>query len=653
VREFPAEYVGKYFFADYMDNWIRVLDPDDPKSIRVFATGLSAPVDLKVAPDGSLYCLNRLAWVKDEKFKPRTGSLIRISYTAKAGTHAPHITMQPRDITVTSGQPARFQIRATGEGPLRYRWQRDGVAIAGVEGPELVLDSLQTKDDGTRIRCVVSNQFGTSKSARAALLVASPRPAAKVSGAGAGLDYEFAEGSWDTLPSLDTWKAQKSGRTADLDISVRTRDTDFAFLYRGFLEVTHDGAYTFHLTASGSAKLFVSGSEAASAWDGHCEGRAIGLAAGRHPLLLIFAHGSGSPRLSLEWSEPNMERHPIQAERFLHEDTKAVPSRRDLVTTLLVPRDPSFLPSRLSKTGVFRSLKDLKANPGIVPYDVNVPLWSDGAAKRRWIALPGNSPIDFSATGEWKFPPGTVFVKHFEKPESHKRLETRLLVVGRDRSGYGVTYKWRPDGSDADLLSSGLTEAISDGSHKQMWSYPSRNDCLLCHTTAAGFVLGANTRQLNREFTHASTGEQGNQLKWWNECGMFTPALDETALASYARLAPLSDTTASSEQRIRSYLDANCAHCHRPGGARAEFDARFDTPLSQQNLIKSSLIGADLGVAGAKAIVPGNPNRSMLYLRMNRRRDVFNMPPLASHEADAEAVRVLREWIHELGTKRK
>src|SRR5205085_5232569 len=78
VAQFPAEYVGKYFFLDFMDNWIRVLDPERPESVRLFSTGLAGPVDLCVGPDGSLYYLNRNAWVKDDQFKPGTGSVHRV-----------------------------------------------------------------------------------------------------------------------------------------------------------------------------------------------------------------------------------------------------------------------------------------------------------------------------------------------------------------------------------------------------------------------------------------------------------------------------------------------------------------------------------------------------------------------------------------------
>src|SRR5207249_8282322 len=119
---FPTKYAGQYFFADFMANWLRVLAPDRPDSVSVFAMGLAGPVALALAPDGSLYCLNRNAWVKDDKFRPGTGSLLRISYTANSGRPAPRVTARPADQAVAAGQPASFTVAAAGAGPLRYQW---------------------------------------------------------------------------------------------------------------------------------------------------------------------------------------------------------------------------------------------------------------------------------------------------------------------------------------------------------------------------------------------------------------------------------------------------------------------------------------------------------------------------------------------------
>jgi hypothetical protein len=164
---------------------------------------------------------------------------------------------------------------------------------------------------------------------------------------------------------------------------------------------------------------------------------------------------------------------------------------------------PAQPPPLLSDTGVFADLVTLTPASGFIEYDVNAPFWSDGAQKRRWIAVPDGETVGFSATGAWTFPVGTVIVKHFElaliegDPNSNRRLETRLLVHRSD-GWRGFTYRWNIAGTDADLLAGRDQETITvtlagGGSRDQLYEYPSRTDCLACHTDAAGFVLGIRT----------------------------------------------------------------------------------------------------------------------------------------------------------------
>lgn len=168
------------------------------------------------------------------------------------------------------------------------------------------------------------------------------------------------------------------------------------------------------------------------------------------------------------------------------------------------------LPTLLSQTGAFTNLTTLAPNPGFVPYTVNSPLWSDGAVKARWMALATNATVTFATNGEWTFPNGTVFVKHFDLPINDtnstvvKRLETRLLVLGTNGLVYGASYKWRADYSDADLVNTltneNITITTATGVRTQVWSYPGRQECLTCHTIPSGGVLGVKTRQLNGNF---------------------------------------------------------------------------------------------------------------------------------------------------------
>ncbi|MSU65529.1 MAG: hypothetical protein EXS38_05390 [Opitutus sp.] len=319
------------------------------------------------------------------------------------------------------------------------------------------------------------------------------------------------------------------------------------------------------------------------------------------------------------------------------------------------PNADGPIPRQLSETGAFKDLPKLIPADGLIPYDLVVPFWSDHAAKLRWISVPTGQTIQFSPTGEWVFPEGTVFVKTFEigtdeaKPDVKRRLETRLLV--RDDSGgvYGVTYKWRPDNSDADLLESNLTETlvtkIADGERTQSWYYPNRKDCLTCHTANAGFVLGVKARQLNRDFVYRS-GVTDNELRAWNHLGLFQARLNEADLANSPKLARLDDLSRSLEDRARSYLDANCAHCHRPTGTVAGFDARYDTPLAKQSLVGGRVL-IDEGIDHARIVAPNDIWRSILYLRANS-VEAFKMPPLGRNTIDPQGTTLLRAWIESL-----
>ena len=319
------------------------------------------------------------------------------------------------------------------------------------------------------------------------------------------------------------------------------------------------------------------------------------------------------------------------------------------------PPPAKFLPKLISQTGVFANLTNLSPANFLVPYSVNSPLWSDGAVKTRWFTLPTNSVINFSASGEWRFPAGSVFVKDFALPVDDtnpnilRRLETRLLV--RDTNGcvYGASYKWRADNSDADLVTNGITEPVeiktANGTRTQNWFYPGRQDCLTCHTTASGGVLGVETRQLNGSFTYPN-GVTANQLLTLGHLGIFDAEFDEAKISSYLRLVNITNNSAALGLRARSYLDANCSMCHRPGGVGVFFDARFDTPLEKQNLINGP-VANQLGIAGARVIVPGNIDKSLLFHRVSIVGE-GQMPPIARNLVDDQAVAVIGRWISSL-----
>jgi uncharacterized repeat protein (TIGR03806 family) len=315
-------------------------------------------------------------------------------------------------------------------------------------------------------------------------------------------------------------------------------------------------------------------------------------------------------------------------------------------------------PERLSWMEAFAGLEHedtLGPMSGCIPYDVNSPLWSDAAVKRRWIAVPSDERIKYSPTGEWSFPDGTVFIKHFdlvtdETTGETERLETRFLVRQSGGGVYGVSYRWRNDMPEAELVANAQTSKITiktaDGERTQTWYYPSPLDCLTCHTPNAGDVLGVKTRQLNGQFKYAASGVTDNQLRTWNYLGLFDPPLDDVALAKLPALVRVDDAAAPLEHRVRSYLDANCSQCHRPNGAAGYFDARFDTPLADQGLIHGRL-AKTMDIAGAEVICPGDVSKSALYQRVHITGEL-QMPPLTRNLVDQDALDVLGDWINSL-----
>ena len=226
-------------------------------------------------------------------------------------------------------------------------------------------------------------------------------------------------------------------------------------------------------------------------------------------------------------------------------------------------------------------------------------------------------------------------------------IETRLFMRHPDGDWAGYTYEWNSQRTDATLVQGGKT--VSVGSPPQNWIFPSGNDCLTCHTTAAGFSLGLEAAQLNHDFLYASTGRTANQLRTLDAITMFTTPLGDPALQP--SMPDPFDASAPLAQRARAYLHTNCAHCHRTGGPTpSSMDLRYSTLLSSTNACGVPPQSGDLGLGGgARIIAPGDAATSVLPARMNR-RDANGMPPLASNLVDTAGVALVQQWIASLTT---
>jgi uncharacterized repeat protein (TIGR03806 family) len=335
---------------------------------------------------------------------------------------------------------------------------------------------------------------------------------------------------------------------------------------------------------------------------------------------------------------------------------------------------PPF-PRRLSETGLFRTVPDHAVEPALIPYSVNSPLWSDNAHKERFIALPGMSQIEFADEGPWKFPENTVLVKTFAldleagNATSRRRVETRLLVF-QQNEWTGYSYRWDDAQSDANLVDAGGADAtfhIRDaaspqGRREQIWHFPSRAECMVCHSRAAQYVLGLNTPQMNKE--HDYGGVRANQLRTLEHLGVLRIAVPGGGSADHpeqysTRLPqgaeeypalpnPYENIAAGLERRARSYLHSNCAQCHvAAGGGNAAMELSFVTKRDKTNFIGLRPLHDRFGIPDALLVSPGSPDQSVLLARMAK-RGRGQMPPLATAVVDEAAVKLFREWIESL-----
>lgn len=365
-------------------------------------------------------------------------------------------------------------------------------------------------------------------------------------------------------------------------------------------------------------------------------------------------------------------------------------------------------PQRLSESGLFKNVATHSMNPGVIPYSVNSPLWSDGAFKQRYIAIPAeeknkpdakdaakdNKPVRISAgmSGSWGFPEKTVLVKSFGfefedgKPESRRWIETRFLTK-QQGEWVGYSYRWNDEQTDAVLVSkTGRKEQLefanADGSKRKLeWSYPSRADCMVCHSRAAKFVLGISTAQLNRKHDYGdfavnqlevmegldrvsmtwdrhivphikqhlkAEGVPEEKIKAAVEAKKQEVANGGSRWDHAPRMANPYKNSEPIELRVRSYLHANCAQCHiGAGGGNAQMDLSFRTSFRDMKLIGVKPLHDRFGVADAKLVAPKAPDQSVLLHRLMR-RGPGQMPQLATNVADDRAVRLFREWINGL-----
>jgi uncharacterized repeat protein (TIGR03806 family) len=312
---------------------------------------------------------------------------------------------------------------------------------------------------------------------------------------------------------------------------------------------------------------------------------------------------------------------------------------------------------KLSEYNFFQgALADLLPAPGVVPYGVNTPLFSNYAEKLRFIRLPAGKKAAYNDSVVFELPQGTVLIKNFYYPRDFRKpdgarflLETRLLV--HTPNGWEAwPYVWNEEQTEAFYDPAGEAKMVSytDKKGKKVttqYLIPNKNQCKGCHTRGDNFQpIGVNARQLNGAFAYP-TGTQ-NQLTYWAATGMIDLPAEVSQLP---RLAVWDDaSTGDLNSRARAYLDANCGHCHsRTGPANTSglfLDIHEQRPVHLG--VNKAPVAAGRGSGNFSFdIVPGQPQRSILIYRMKANDPAIAMPEIGREQVHIEGVALIEEWI--------
>jgi uncharacterized repeat protein (TIGR03806 family) len=294
----------------------------------------------------------------------------------------------------------------------------------------------------------------------------------------------------------------------------------------------------------------------------------------------------------------------------------------------------------LSKYGFFEgALADQKPAANVVPYDVNATLYQDDAKKARFLALPAGTKIGFDATGRWTWPDGATIIKTFYYDNPRRLLETRLLIY---KGGIWTThtYLWDDAQQEATRYLPGATITVGTRDYR----VPSSQQCGFCHGESRLVVpLGPRTRQLNRTYDYGSGPE--NQLAHLSSLGMFDRVIPDPAT-----LDKLADPTGSAaiEQRARSYLDANCGHCHNAEGQAKNTGLHLNwetTAATELGVCKPPVAAGSAAGNLFFDIVPGKPDQSILIFRMQATDAQIKMPQGPSISPDVTGAALVAQWI--------
>ena len=299
---------------------------------------------------------------------------------------------------------------------------------------------------------------------------------------------------------------------------------------------------------------------------------------------------------------------------------------------------------------------------GVVPYDLNTPLFSDYAVKYRTVWLPPGAQVAYVPDGRFEFPVGTVITKSFGFPADFRApnatttgvhwLETRVLVRGPD-GWAGSSYTWDDAQAEATIAPGGEVVSLSfidaqGVTQTPSYLVPSQAECKKCHANDGAMItLGPSAAQLNRSFTYPGDGGGvENELAHWSRLGLLSGAPSPEA----APVLPVFDdpSTGDVTARSRAYLQANCSYCHNGNGEARTSGLRLlvsETDPYALGVCKPPVAAGKASAGEQYDVVPGHPEQSILVTRMESVAPSIAMPELGRSLEHVEAVQVVSDWI--------
>lgn len=312
--------------------------------------------------------------------------------------------------------------------------------------------------------------------------------------------------------------------------------------------------------------------------------------------------------------------------------------------------EPTAAPARLSETGLYTSAGVV--DPANRPFTPQYPLWTDGAAKSRWIHLPAGTRIDVADADAWQFPVGTKLWKEFAW--NGRKVETRFSWRASERGWVFATYVWNEAQDDATLAPAEGVPGVVDVGAVRRHSIPGLADCESCHSATP--VLGFDALQLSDDRDPLAPHAEPPPPDAVTLATLLAEDLLAPSRHEWVRDPPRIRTTDPVERAALGYLSGNCGGCHDSRGPLARIGMVLRHDVAAPPDAPEPAFATAVGVAGdfvvpgvdprdSRRVAPGAPERSAILARMRSRRPSSQMPPLGTVLQDAQAIELIERWI--------